>query len=189
MTRAVPSTSMLDGIRIRLEPMSPVRATTEYLAWLQDPIVSQFIHTPLLSLQELEKYVVEKTSDPSVCFWAILDRASGRHIGNVKLEPVSRELSRATFGILIGNREFWGRGVSTETTMLVTDYAFQSLGLTKVDLGVQDENIAAIKSYKKAGFHIEARLRKHQLFKGVLRDVTYMAKFADGFVPELSSFK
>jgi len=183
MTLTIHQTPIVQGSSVRLEPMSRERATPQYLAWLQDPIVSQYIHVPLLSLAELEKYVIEKISDPAVRFWAILDQKSGQHIGNVKLEPVSKELSRATFGILIGNREFWGRGVATEVTLLVSDFAFSELGVAKVDLGVQDDNIGAVKAYKKAGFHIEARFRKHQFFKGALRDVTYMAKFADGFVP------
>ncbi len=170
----------IQGLKIILRPMSLEYVTPRYLGWLSDPTVTRHLSTSNYTIAQLTTYVEERIEQPNICFWAIIERSSGMHIGNVKLEPIVLESSRATFGILIGEKDFWGKGIATEVAVLVADFAFQSLGLSKVDLGVQDANAAAIRAYEKAGFHVEGRLRRHSLVGGCLRDVIYMAKFADG---------
>jgi RimJ/RimL family protein N-acetyltransferase len=53
----------------------------------------------------------------------------------------------ATFGILIGEPECRGKGYGTETTRLMLDYAFTTLGLHNVMLTVFEFNPAG------TGFH------------------------------------
>ncbi len=59
-------------------------------------------------------------------------------------------MSRATFGITIGERR--GTGLGTETTRLTLDWAFNMLGLHNVMLTVLPTNTAAIRAYENAGF-------------------------------------
>jgi RimJ/RimL family protein N-acetyltransferase len=60
----------------------------------------------------------------------------------------------------VGEREYWGRGYGTEAMRLVLQFAFQELNLHRVSLGVFAYNERAIRSYEKAGFRIEGRLRQ-----------------------------
>lgn len=75
---------------------------------------------------------------------------------------------RAGFHILIGDPNYWGKGVGTEATMLMLAYGFEVLNLHKVWLGVADANEGAIRAYEKAGFVREGRLRDE-----VYRNRTY----------------
>ncbi len=176
-------TPTLQGTSVVLRPMSHDYVTETYLGWLSDAEVTHYIAAVYTDLSKLSEYVSQRLNDETVRFWAICDRTTGRHIGNVKLEPISTQHSRATFGILIGDKEFWGRGISRQVTELVSQFAFDILHINKVDLGVVFDNIAAWKSYEKAGFHIEGRFRQHERQNGKLVDVLRMAKFADGFKP------
>ncbi len=70
-----------------------------------------------------------------------------------------------------GNKNYWGRGICTESVNLITKYAFEELGLIKITLGVIAENIGALKCYKKAGFEID-NIERHSL-KTVIKTIKY----------------
>nr|MBA3627817.1 GNAT family N-acetyltransferase [Chloroflexota bacterium] len=53
----------------------------------------------------------------------------------------------------------WGQGYGTEAASLMLAHAFERLGLHRVGLSVFSFNERAIRSYEKAGFRIEGRLR------------------------------
>ncbi|MGQ0778987.1 MAG: GNAT family N-acetyltransferase [Pseudonocardiales bacterium] len=59
----------------------------------------------------------------------------------------------AEFFILLGDAESRGRGIGTEATRLVLDYAFHITNLQNVYLSVLALNKTAIRAYEKAGFH------------------------------------
>lgn len=69
---------------------------------------------------------------------------------------------KATLGILIGDKNYWGQGLCTEAVKLVVDYAFKNLNLKRVKLVVSPENKAAIQCYLNAGFKIEQKNIKNK---------------------------
>lgn len=71
----------------------------------------------------------------------------------------------AEFGIFIGISSFRGKGISSIVTRKVIEYGFTSLGLVQIYLTVLKTNIAAIKSYEKAGF-----IKTKVMEKGYSRD-------------------
>jgi len=56
---------------------------------------------------------------------------------------------------MIGDKNYWGKGLATEAIKLLTDFAFRKLKLGEVNLGVISEHKSAIKAYKKAGLKID----------------------------------
>ena len=130
-------------------------ASQEYCNWLNDPEVNKFLETKKTTIEELKQYIKEKRENPDCLFLGIFLKDTNKHIGNIKLEPVDFENKKATLGILIGDKNYWGRGICTEAVKLLVDYVFENLNLEKVDLGVISENKAAINCYLKAGFRIK----------------------------------
>lgn len=59
---------------------------------------------------------------------------------------------RARYAVGIYNPELLGKGLGTEVTMAVLRYAFEVLGLHRVDLRVLEYNKRAIACYQKCGF-------------------------------------
>ena len=130
-------------------------ASQEYCNWVNDPEVNKFLETKKTTIEELKQYIKEKRENPDCLFLGIFLKDTNKHIGNIKLEPVDFENKKATLGILIGDKNYWGRGICTEAVKLLVDYVFENLNLEKVDLGVISENKAAINCYLKAGFRIK----------------------------------
>lgn len=144
----------IEGERIYLRPLIEEDATERYSHWLNDAEVNKFLETRQASKEDLQKYIRQKRESEMVLFLGIFWKENDEHIGNVKLEPVDFNEKKATLGILIGEKEYWGRGVATEVTDLLTTFAFDHLGLQEVNLGVIRENSAAIRVYEKCGFEV-----------------------------------
>jgi len=77
--------------------------------------------------------------------------------------------------IIIHDPSTLGKGVGTEATALLCDYAFRRLNAHRVWLGVNADNLAAYKCYKRVGFVEEGRLRDELYVQGKYRDAIRMS--------------
>lgn len=145
----------LAGEKIFLRILNIADATVEYCAWLNDPEVNKFLTTQQAIISELRKYIKEKLISENSLFLGIFWKKNGRHIGNIKLEPIDKKKREAVMGILIGDKDYWGKGIATEAVNLLGDYAFKVLKLRKLGLKVIAENKAAVRVYQKCGFKIK----------------------------------
>jgi [ribosomal protein S5]-alanine N-acetyltransferase len=102
-----------------------------------------------------------------------------RHVGNIKLGPIDPRHAVASIGVLIGAKEFWGRGFATQAVAAVAEYGFDSCGLERVEAGFYAENAASQRAFKRAGFVEEGRrfrarrsgdARTDEIVMGRLRD-------------------
>lgn len=103
----------------------------------------------------------------------------GRPIGTVGLHGLDLENGKAEFGISIGEKELWGRGYGTEALAAICDFGFGALRLERVELHVYEDNARAIRSYEKAGFRHEGRLRNAHFAEGRPHDVLVMSLLRD----------
>ena len=65
----------------------------------------------------------------------------------------------AEIGYWLGE-EYWGRGIATATLKALTDYAFAHHDLCRIFAGVFEWNAASGRVLEKAGYVLEARLRR-----------------------------
>lgn len=164
----------IEGEKIYLKYLDEGKdATQEYCDWLNDPEINKYLETKEATVEELERYIEDKNNDPNCLFLGIFLKENNKHLGNIKLEPIDFDNKKATIGILIGDKEYWGKGIGNEATKLLVSYAFNSLHLKEINLGVISENKAAIKVYKKAGFRIDRIERK---------SIKYGNKYYDGII-------
>ena len=74
-------------------------------------------------------------------------------IGAVALYDIDGETRQAEFGRLMIDREAAGRrGLGYDATVCACEFGFARLGLQRIYLDVYADNIAAVKTYEKAGF-------------------------------------
>src|SRR3989344_2262706 len=107
------------GERIYLRALTLADASPEYCAWLNDPEVNEYLETRQSTISELKTYIQKQIDDPNAIFVGIFDKVNDVHIGNIKLEPIDWQKKKAIFGILLGNKNYWGKGIGTEATELI----------------------------------------------------------------------
>jgi RimJ/RimL family protein N-acetyltransferase len=147
-----------------------------YQRWINDLGTMRTLGlSPLPMTSEKEQDWCDRQSkvEDDVPF-TIYEKETLRPIGNTGLHGVDHRNRSATFGILIGEHEFRGKGYGTETTRLMLDYAFIALGLHNVMLTVFEFNPAGIRAYQKAGFKEIGRRRECRMMGGKLWDEVHM---------------
>jgi len=167
------------GKRIYFKNLNLKDASKEYCSWLNNPKVNYYLETRKATVKDLKKYIKEKNKKQDCMFLGIFDIKNDTHIGNIKLEPIDLIQKKATLSLIIGNIDYWGKGIGTEATKLMINLAFKKLNLLKVDLGVISENKRAIRVYRKAGFNvikIEKNKMKHgsNLFDKIIMEIENM---------------
>ncbi len=170
---------LLQGSTVFLRFLNLADVNDTYLSWLQDAEVMQGIATSGYTMENLRDYVSSRINNPSVAFFAICDRQSGTHIGNVKLDFYDEKARVSELGLLIGNKAYWGKGIGYEACKLALNYGFGAMGLRKIYLAVYGNNPNAKRLYEKLGFQLEGTLRKHVAVEGLYYDKYLMGIFKE----------
>jgi RimJ/RimL family protein N-acetyltransferase len=162
---------ILDGERVRLEPPRP-EFLPAYVRWFADPGITRYLlHRHPLTAKQEEEWLEATARDPHRVLWAIVRRDSGRLVGNTALEQIDWRNRHAVSGIVIGERDEWGKGYATEAMRLRTRYGFHELGLEKIMTTVILPNEASRRALERIGYRQCGLRRRHQLVDGAWHDM------------------
>lgn len=81
------------------------------------------------------------------------------------LTGINREVNKAELYIFV-NPEAQKGGIGTKATKLLCQYGFEQLGLNKIFLETNEDNVAARRVYEKCGFKLEGTLREEYVTPG-----------------------
>lgn len=142
--------------RFILRILTPELVSESYLSWFSDQEASRHIYYAKnkVTIESLKQYVLEKLNSEDTLFFGIFDKKNHEHLGNIKYEPIDLKMGYAVMGVMIGNQDWRGRGVFSEVDQ-VLNLELKKLGVQTIYLGVDKENISAIKAYNKSGFSVD----------------------------------
>jgi ribosomal-protein-alanine N-acetyltransferase len=160
--RAIGPGEILKGAKVSLRLVTLDDCTPRYEAWLADPQVNQYLETRWRpqSLDSIREFVSGMLASADSYLFAIVENASGAHIGNLKVGPINGNHGYADISYFIGERAAWGKGYATEAIRLGTGFAFGRLGLHRVQAGLYAGNGGSGKALEKAGYRAEGIFRK-----------------------------
>ena len=163
--------------RLIYKPLSVKHTSEEYVSWMNDPDVNKYLESGSNYTVNLLDDFLKNVEQNDIYFWAIHLKKNGKHIGNIKIDPISTNNLIGEYGILIGDKGQWGKGYAAEASIAIVRFCFETIGLRKVTLGVVAENAAAVRLYKKIGFEQEGFYKGHSCCHGKHFDVIRMAIF------------
>ena len=163
-----------EGVRLRAIEREDI---DRFVRWFNDPEVRRYLlmYEPMSRAKE-ERWFEERLSRKDDLLLAIEVREgdSWVHIGNMGLHRIDWKNRVATLGIVIGEKEYWGKGYGTEAVRTMLRYAFHELGLNRVELETYSFNPRAQRCYQKAGF-VREGVRRQALYRdGEFHDVITM---------------
>ena len=178
----------LSGKKVDLRPIRASDINPTYLSWLNDAEVTKHIETGQfpVSKQDLDAFYRHIKKSKTDVMFAIIERKTGLHIGNIKLGGINWVHRYADLGIMIGNKQYWGKGCGSEACTLLLEYAFNRLNLNKVFLGIYATFTSAIKAYQKAGFKIEGKLKNMLVIDGKYTDKVLMGILSSEYNQQIS---
>ncbi|MCG7845314.1 MAG: GNAT family N-acetyltransferase [Methanomassiliicoccales archaeon] len=168
---------MLIGERVNL--VATERSYVPYYTkWINDPEVTRWLKVdPPLSL-EMEYDWVDNIRKSDRFSFTILTK-DGRPIGNMGLEDISWKYRRASMGIMIGEKDHWGKGYGSDAITTLLRYCFEELGMRRVELFTDSDNHRAQVAYKKCGFREEGVMRQYRSKNGRVVDDVLMSILSD----------
>jgi RimJ/RimL family protein N-acetyltransferase len=160
-TELLRPTLLLTVAGARLRPFQPADATT--LAWHANDrdiwrnLRDRFPHPYALADAEWYVSFVENEDRNNLHLCIEVDGQAAGSISVLFKEDISRR--EVEIGYWLG-RSFWGRGIVTEATRVLSEYALAHFDLCRLYATVFEYNPASARVLEKAGFSFEARLRK-----------------------------
>jgi [ribosomal protein S5]-alanine N-acetyltransferase len=102
---------------------------------------------------------------------------AGEAIGGIGLHPLS-DVARFTaeVGYWIGET-FWGRGLAAEALLRFTEYAFEQFQYERLEGWIFTSNPASARVLEKAGYALEATLRRSAFKDGRFLDCHLYVRF------------
>lgn len=86
----------------------------------------------------------------------------GTFIGEAVINELDRENNSANFRIVIFDEDYLGQGLGSCAVEKTRDFAFEQVGLHRLELEVFSFNPRAKRAYEKAGFRLEGIKRDSQ---------------------------
>jgi [ribosomal protein S5]-alanine N-acetyltransferase len=141
-----------------LRPWSPQAVPHESLV----EAVADFESFTLLAL--------ERWADDLDYRFVIVLKETGKIIGLIGITNIIRGVSRAGFiGYWIG-ADHLNKGYATEATVLAMQYAFEMLGLHRVNLWIAEDNAPSLRIVEKLGLRYEGTVVKALFLGGEWKD-------------------
>ena len=149
-----------DLVHIREKEIEDI--ADEY-SWRTDEELSRLDATrPLtMSYDDFFRYSKEEMKFPNYKSKKLaLDTKDNIHIGNVMYYDYSISNNQTELGIMIGDKNYWGKGYGTEAVQLLLEYLFSVLNLKRVYLHTLSWNYRAQASFIRAGFNVVRSVRR-----------------------------
>ena len=170
----------IPGDRIRLRSMKEEDLPLK-VRWYNDPDIRRTLLVDEQFELEATRQWFEKANDLDTRLDLTIETLEGRPIGLISLLHIDRKNRTAEIIIVIGEKEYWGRGVMVEAETLLIDWAFRQLALEKIWAVTLPENLASLITMKKIGFRIEGTLRQEAVKEGKRIDILRLGLLKEQF--------
>ena len=151
--------AFLETTNVFLRPLEYEDLGGEYLKGINQQDLDVYTEHAQLpkNTQTLRAYAESKWQSGDIWLGIFL-KEDGRHIGNIELSEIDYIHRKAKYAILLWAEA--GRGYGTEASTALISFAFNKLNMNRLELGVNENNAAAIRLYTKLGFVEEGILRE-----------------------------
>lgn len=108
-----------------------------------------------------EEWLKKVASDERSVFWII--EIDGKPIGTSVIRRIDWKNQHGETGTLIGEREYWRKGIGVEQAELRTRFAFRELNLQKLKSGAFADNLASVRMQRRVGYR-EVGIQRREIF-------------------------
>jgi len=169
---------IIRGEKVYLRPfeMSDRDAYKRWRADADPMATAEFGYRAPLSDAEVDSYLgsrADQQGKPDYQF-VICMLDDDKAIGNTMLIGHDVRRRHAELGIVIGEKDYRGKGHGTDAINALLDFAFGEVGLERVALSTLAGNEAGQRAYEKAGFKLEGTARNATFNRGKFQDMTLM---------------
>jgi RimJ/RimL family protein N-acetyltransferase len=173
---------ILEGKHVRLEPLS-LEHLDDLCAVGLNPALWRMAGRTMETREDMKRYIEEaflpETAGEAHAF-ATIDKASGKAVGSTRYGNIALPHKRLEIGWTWIGKPFQRTHINTEAKYLMLRHAFETLGLTRVELKANAKNEQSRRAMERIGAKYEGVLRRHiTLPNGTVRDTVYYSIIHD----------
>lgn len=125
-------------------------------------------------LQAYGEELLKAQQNKSKYTFTIIEKNTGRIAGSTSYMSISAENNRLEIGSTWLGKDFHGTGLNKHCKFLLFRYAFEELGVRRLELKTDVLNMRSRKAIMKMGAQEDGILRSHQMMPGGrVRDTVY----------------
>jgi ribosomal-protein-alanine N-acetyltransferase len=103
------------------------------------------------------KWFADLEKNETGIWWAVCSKVDGQFLGAGGLHDLSIKHKKAEIGFWL-LPENWGKGIASETMPLIFNYAFDTIGLHRIEGFVETENTNCKKALTRLKFNLEGTM-------------------------------
>lgn len=170
---------MIDNNRVYLRELDPSEIDERFMSWFSDDDLMKYYTNSKKSItkDDILDYIKSGKESGTSYTYGIFDTTSSKCIGTIKIGPINQAHRISDLVVLIGDREYHGKGLASEAISLGNKIAFEKHNIRKLFGGMYETNISSIKAYTRAGWIVEGKLKDHYLVDGKPIDRILVACF------------
>ncbi|NJN64261.1 MAG: GNAT family N-acetyltransferase [Acidobacteria bacterium] len=166
----------LRAARLTLRPLIPADVPALFEVFGDSEVMRYWSRPPLASLADADALlheIHEGFRTRSFLQWGIeIDDQDGI-AGTCTLFRIERAHRRAEIGFALGRRH-WGRGFASEAAARAVGFAFESLGLHRIEADADPRNARSLRLLEGLGFVREGILRERYHVNGEIQDAVIL---------------
>ena len=140
---------------------------------LQEPELWTYSLVPAGGLENLRTYmnlaIKDKEARKSYPF-IVYDKRTGKYAGSTRFYDYQEQHNTVQLGFTWYGKEFQGTGLNKNCKLLLLEFAFETLGLDRVEFRADASNALSIAAMKSIGCTLEGILRSNCKSLAVRRD-------------------
>jgi [ribosomal protein S5]-alanine N-acetyltransferase len=157
---------------ITLLPLQPDDKAL-FIALSTNPTVMQHVYTPCTVAQATDLFIGRlqpwHSKSADWLSFTLLENSTGNKVGTIGLKIINHQAGEAEVGFML-LQSAQGKGYASEALLLLRNYAFGQLHLSKLVAICAAANMGSVKLLQKSGFTLEQRLYANTKINGVLVD-------------------
>lgn len=151
-------------MNIKLKLLQLDNVTEEYVSWFKNKEVTRYSDNQYrrVTIDSQREYVKGYLNSEDKDLYGIFDE--NLHLGNISIMGLQSYHKRAELSYMIGNQNYWNKGVASYSISEMIVLANSKYNLKKLVAGTAIDNIGSIKVLKKNGFLQEGIKKNHLLY-------------------------
>lgn len=155
--------------------------------WINDPRVRHYSRNMIPhTIEEIKKWnePQKERRMPNWVGFVIWHKQDKKAIGEVGFGRINWVNRNANLYGLIGEPDYWGKGIIVEAAKLVIDYGFGELNFHKIFAGVFSPNKRSLRAAEKLGFKKEGIIKEDLYVDGKYVDHHKFALFKEDWLKQ-----
>lgn len=156
--------TILEDERVLLRPLQTADAEGFLSISLNEPETWDFSLVRANGRENLEKYIqiaIKARENQKEIPFAVIDKHTGKHAGSTRFYDINWEFKTLQLGYTWYGKEFRGTGLNKHCKFLLLQFAFETLGMERVEFRADNNNQRSIAAMKSIGCTVEGVLRSH----------------------------